>query len=131
MSEGFSLGMTEGFINNIETAVKILRKVLSRDLQGQESFTHLKVVHLSLKAWKLAINYCIDRAAGQSCCQPQPILSLAEVETFQERPPVPSPNTTMVAAPLRHHQTKEDVQNWMSSLIFPSKVQTVSQGTQR
>lgn len=36
MSEGFSLGMTEGFINNIETAVKILGKVLSRDLQGQE-----------------------------------------------------------------------------------------------
>lgn len=34
MSEGFSLGMTEGFINNIETAFKILRKVLSRDLQG-------------------------------------------------------------------------------------------------
>lgn len=26
--------MTEGFINNIETAFKILRKVLSRDLQG-------------------------------------------------------------------------------------------------
>lgn len=36
MSEGFSPGMTEGFINNIETAVKILGKVLSRDLQGQE-----------------------------------------------------------------------------------------------
>jgi len=35
MSEGFSLGVTEGFINNIETAFKIQRKVLSRDLQGQ------------------------------------------------------------------------------------------------
>lgn len=40
-----------------------------------------------------------------------------------------SPNTTMVAAPLRHHQTKEDVQNLMSSLIFTSKIDAVSQVT--
>lgn len=35
MSKGFSLGVTERFINNIEIAFKIQRKVLSRDLQGQ------------------------------------------------------------------------------------------------
>lgn len=35
MPKGFSLGVTEGFINNIETAFKIQRKVLSMDLQGQ------------------------------------------------------------------------------------------------
>jgi len=123
--------MTEGFINNVETAFKIQRKVLSSDLQGQgrseKFYPSVGSVFVFFEGIENCNSYytCIDRTEGKSCCQPQPVPSLAEAESFQEQPLVSSSNTKMVAASHRHLQTKVNIQNLMRSLMLLSKMETM------
>lgn len=105
MPNGFSLGVTEGFINNTETAFKIRGKFCQGILKVREDQERSEEFYLSVGSvfvfFKGAENcnyyyICIDRTAGKSCCQTQPGTTfplLAEAETFQEQPLVSSPNT--------------------------------------